>query len=616
MPDIIQLLSDKTANQIAAGEVIQRPASVIKELLENAIDAGSSQIDIAIKGAGRTLIQVSDNGCGMTETDARMSFERHATSKIQSADDLFNIRTKGFRGEALASIAAIAQIELRTKQRETELGSCLVIEGSKVISQEPVQTQEGTLFKVKNLFFNVPARRNFLKSDGVETKHIIDEIERVAIPHNDIQFTFHHNGNEVLHLPAGSLRQRIVSIFGKKYQERLVPVEEKTSIVNVSGYILKPEFCKRTRGEQFFFVNNRFIKSAYLNHAIKRAYEGLLKKEQFPSYFLFMEVDPDKIDINIHPTKTEIKFDDEKSMYAIINSAVRNSLGKFSIAPSLDFEKETAFEPLHLTKDKAIVHPTIKVDPDFNPFRDGPSRPSKTSTSSTRIQLSEAQIEANLDLLGQVNKVSIEDAFEVRQAPRQEVDSSQENQVKKGIHQLYNSYLLVPIKTELLLIDQERAHRQVLFERFLNNQKTQVPVTQKTLFPKTIELENTNYTLLIELLPELNTMGFAIENFGKNTITVNGSPVGIEEHEVEELLEHFVEQWKNNSNPLQENQQEELAWKLACGSAIRKGKPLANEEMERLVKDLFSCASSSYDFRGNSIVSKMEENELDQKFGR
>ncbi|HEY0897729.1 MAG TPA: DNA mismatch repair endonuclease MutL, partial [Sphingobacteriaceae bacterium] len=370
MPDIIQLLPDAVANQIAAGEVVQRPASAVKELIENAIDAGADKIQLIVKDAGKTLLQVIDNGCGMSLTDARMCFERHATSKIRKAEDLFAIRTMGFRGEAMASIGAIAQVELRTRRHEDELGTCLQVEGSEVIRQEPVSSPAGTSISVKNLFFNTPARRNFLKGNSVEMRHILDEFQRVALAHPEIFFTLHHDGNEVFHLTPGSLKQRIVHLFGNAYNQKLVPVEEDTSIIQLKGYVGKPEFAKKTRGEQFFFVNNRFIRDPYLNHAVLTAFEELLPADSFPLYVLFIDIDPAKIDINVHPTKTEIKYQDEKAIYAIIRSAVKRSLGRYNITPTLDFNQETGFSGMITQKaQEDIVPPQIAFNPDFNPFK-------------------------------------------------------------------------------------------------------------------------------------------------------------------------------------------------------------------------------------------------------
>jgi DNA mismatch repair protein MutL len=615
MADIIRLLSDNIANQIAAGEVIQRPASAVKELLENAIDAGSSKIDLIIKDAGRTLIQVIDNGCGMTETDARLSFERHATSKIKEADDLFNIRTKGFRGEALASIAAIAQVELKTKQHDVQLGSRIQIEGSTIIVQEPVQCANGSSFAIKNLFFNVPARRNFLKSNPIELRHIIDEVERVALPHHDIHFVYLNNGDEVMNLTPGSLRHRIVSIFGKKYNERLVPVEENTPIVSIRGFVIKPEFCKKTRGEQFFFVNNRFIKNTYLNHAVAQAYNQLLAKDQFASYFLFLEVNPAKIDINIHPTKTEVKFEDEKSMYAIINSAVRNSLGKFNIAPSLDFEQETSFQT-YMPRDKPIVPPTIKVNPDYNPFRSS-AHSGSTSAGTVRIQQTQAQIEANLNLLDDIG----EQVGQLQVRAKFDEDDTAERKIKSvydsaKTYQLHNKYILTQVGTGLLMIDQQRAHRQIVFEKFLSSSLDETAIVQKLLFPQTIELDNSSYALLLEILPTLQTMGFEMENFGKNTLSVSGIPAGLAESNAEMLVEQFLEQCKNNSHINTERQLEQIAWNMSLGASIKKGRKLTTDEMGNLIDELFACQSSNYDFKGNIIVVRISEEELDERFGR
>ncbi|CAG5079413.1 DNA mismatch repair endonuclease MutL [Parvicella tangerina] len=622
MPDIVKLLSDNIANQIAAGEVVQRPASAIKELLENAIDSGASKVDVVIKDAGKTLMQVIDNGCGMTETDARMAFERHATSKIATSDDLFNIRTKGFRGEALASIAAVAQVELKTRQHDVELGNKLKIEGSKVIEQDHISCPVGSNFMVKNLFFNVPARRNFLKSNAVETRHIIDEIERVALAHPDVHFTFHNNGSEVFNLPPGNHRQRIVGIFGKRYNERLVPIQEETTIVNLSGYVIKPEFCKRTRGEQFFFVNNRFIKNHYLNNAVKRAYDQLLNKDQYASYFIFMELDPKTIDINIHPTKTEVKFEDDKSMYAIINSAVRNSLGKFNIAPTIDFNQENSFNVPPIPKNKVIVEPQVKVDPTFNPFKeDGSSSGGQRSSSSGggnsfRIRQSAQQIEANLEMLSNANA----DAEQLKMSDNISDESNLErNSTGKVMYgaektsQLHGKYILTQVRSSLIIIDQHRAHCQVLFERFKSMMEQGEVMTQRLLFPQMVELDSSDYGVMMDLLPEVKKLGFDMESLGKNTITINGVPVGMKEDDLGKVVEGFIEQCKDNAS-LVTKEKDQMAWNLAKSGSIKRGKLLSLEEMNMLIDELFGCASSEYDFKGNKIVVRMEESEIDEKF--
>lgn len=624
MPDIIKLLSDNIANQIAAGEVVQRPASAIKELLENAIDSGATKVDIVIKDAGKTLMQVIDNGCGMSETDARMAFERHATSKIASADDLFNIRTKGFRGEALASIAAVAQVELKTRQHDVELGTSIKIEGSKVIEQDHVSCSVGSNFMVKNLFFNVPARRNFLKSNAVETRHIIDEIERVALAHPDVHITFHNNGAEVFNLHPGNQRQRIISIFGKRYNERLVPVQEDTTIVNLSGYVVKPEFCKRTRGEQFFFVNNRFIKNHYLHNAVTRAYDQLLNKDQFASYFIFMELDPSTIDINIHPTKTEVKFEDDKSMYAIINSAVRNSLGKFNIAPTIDFNQENSFNVPPIPKDKVIIEPQVKIDPTFNPFNaevkgnsSSGGGSSKGGGSNFRIRQSAQQIEANLEMLAntqqEANQLSMSDNFS-EDVHLERNSSGKLTYGAEKTSQLHGKYILTQVKRSLIIIDQHRAHCQVLFERFKSSMETGDVATQRLLFPQMIELDASDYGVIIDLLPEIKELGFDVESLGTNTITINGVPVGMEEDDLSSVVEQFIEQCKDNSSLISQNK-DNMAWSLAKSGAIKRGKQLTMEEMSTLIDELFGCASSEYDFKGKKIVVRIEESEIDEKFG-
>lgn len=614
MSNIIQLLPDRVANQIAAGEVVQRPASAVKELLENAIDAGSTKINLIIKDAGKTLIQVVDNGCGMTETDARMSFERHATSKITSAEDLFAIRTKGFRGEALASIAAIAQVELKTKLSNEELGTLIQIEGSKITNQEPVSCANGTSFSIKNLFFNVPARRNFLKSNAVETRHIIDEFERVAMSHPDIHFTMHHNGNEVFNLVSGPFRQRLVGILGKKYNDRLVPVNEPTNIVNLTGHIVKPEFCKRTRGEQFFFVNNRFIKSTYLNHAVTSAFKELLGKDQFPSYFIFMEIDPSTIDINIHPTKTEIKFEDEKSIYAIINSAVRNSLGKYNIAPSLDFEQETSFNVQPISKDQVISMPTINVNRNFNPFKE-----EKKTQPTQHKSIGQKQLTANLDFL----KDTSDSEIITTSAANFTEDEEEEDQNWSGVfksdqdkksYQLHGKYILTQVGSGLLIIDQQRAHQRVLFEQFMYDLNRNTAETQKLMFPKTIDLSSGDFAMVQEILEDIKNIGFDLEIFGKNTLSINGVPAGVEEGNCEKIIDGFIEQMKNNANEISTNNKEKLANSMALSACIKSGRKLTVVEMDELFDQLFACDTPYHTPNGKPVIVKIDEDELNQRF--
>ncbi len=615
MTDIIQLLPDHVANQIAAGEVVQRPASAVKELLENAVDAGSTKIDLIIKDAGKVLIQVVDNGCGMTETDARMSFERHATSKIKNADDLFAIKTKGFRGEALASMAAIAHVELKTKIVDIDLGSQIIIEGSEIISQEPVSCNNGTSLSIKNLFYNVPARRNFLKSNGVETRHIIDEFERVALTHPDVHFTMNHNGNEVFNLASSGLRQRVVNVLGKKYNDRLVPIEEYTNILNVTGYIVKPEFSKRTRGEQFFFVNNRFIKSTYLNHSVTSAFRELIAKDQFPSYFIYLEVEPNTIDINIHPTKTEIKFEDEKSIYAIIHSAVKNSLGKYNIAPSLDFTQETSFNVPPLKEGQTIVQPVIKVNPAFNPFE---TNKESSINSFKKKNISQQQLSANLDFLEQNNSPNIKSADNISDNTGLEQNWSglvdAETEIKT--YQLHRKFILTQTSSGLLIINQQRAHQQILFEQFIFELNRNTAETQKLMFPKTIELNNSDFELIREVLKEIKNIGFDIEVFGKNTLAINGLPIGVEEANCEKIIEEFIEQIKNNANEISANNKNALAMSLARSSSIKNGRKLSSKEMNTLVDELFACENPYHSPNGKPIIIKINEEELDQRFDK
>src|SRR5690606_24494220 len=510
MSDIIQLLPDSVANQIAAGEVVQRPASAVKEMMENAIDAGADQIKLIVKDAGKSLIQVIDNGCGMSVTDARVCFERHATSKIRKAEDLFAIRTMGFRGEAMASIAAIAHVELRTRRHEDELGTVVEIEGSEVVQQYPDQTPAGSSISVKNLFYNIPARRNFLKSNSVELRHILDEFQRIALAHPEIFFSLHSDGNEMFHLPKESLKQRIVHLFGNSYNQRLVPVEETTTILNIKGYIGKPEFAKKTRGEQFFFVNNRFIKDPYLNHAVLNAYEEILPADMFPLYVLFIDIDPSKIDINVHPTKTEIKYEDEKAIYAILRSAVKRSLGRYNITPSLDFEQETGFDTLITPKPlDEIQAPTINFNPNFNPFDDGnPSARSAVSRSYSYPEALERKtsIPQNWDSLYQITEQ--EEPTQLPLIPEEQATDNgfiqASDQPKKQFFQLHNRYIVSQIHSGFMLIDQQAAHERILFEQFqqhlINNQGS----SQQSLFPQTVELNAADFALIQDMLPEIH----------------------------------------------------------------------------------------------------------------
>jgi len=553
MADIIQLLPDHVANQIAAGEVVQRPASVVKELLENAIDAGSDSIKLIIKDAGKTLVQVIDNGKGMSNTDARLSFERHATSKIRSAEDLFQLDTKGFRGEALASIAAIAHVELKTKQDADDVGTALIIEGSKVVSQEVVVTPTGTSVSVKNLFFNIPARRNFLKSDTVELRHVIDEFHRVALAHPNIAFALYNNGSESFNLPISNYRQRIVNIFGNKTNEKLVPVEEDTEVLKISGFVGKPEFAKKTRGEQYFFVNNRFIKSAYLNHAIASAFEGLLKTGTHASYFLNLTVNPQTIDINIHPTKTEIKFDDEHTLYALLRSAVKHSLGQFNIAPVLDFER----------------------DP-------------------------------NLDTPYSFKKES-------SQAPKVEVESTQVEQTNTT-YQIHNKYIVSTIKSGMLVIDQHRAHQRVLYEDFLKNLTIKEASSQQLLFPLQLHFSPQDIVIINQLKNDLEHTGFVFSSVKEEHVDITGVPVGVPESEVSIILEQLISDVENEVPDSHFSASDLLAKSMAKSLAIKTGQSLQKDEQEHLVDKLFACKEPNVSPTNRATFITMSVDELDKKF--
>jgi len=612
MSDVIQLLPDSVANQIAAGEVVQRPASAVKELLENAIDAKADTISLVIKDAGKALIQVIDNGVGMSPTDARLSFERHATSKIKSADDLFKIETKGFRGEALASIAAIAQVELKTKNAQADLGVQIVVEGSEVKEQEPCTCAQGTSISVKNLFFNVPARRNFLKSNAVETKHIIEEFQRVAMVHADISFSMYNNGNEVFNLPKGSFRQRIVGVFGKKYNQRLVPIEEQTEIVNIEGFVSKPEFARKTRGEQYFFVNNRFIKSGYLNHAVQNAFDQLLSKDQFPSYFLKLEIDPSKIDINIHPTKTEIKFEDERSIYAIVRTAVKQALGKHNIAPTLDFEQETTFNTPLLKKTDTIKAPTIKVNPNYNPF----DNKSEQSNSAPSYRKESTQNWESLYSSFEKNTQEIEGNIpqqEEQQVISSDWDSTQE-EGNKTLLQLHNKFIFTQLKSGFLIIDQQRAHERILYEEFLNNLDAEKGNSQQLLFPETIDFSASDAALITEIESEIKQLGFDFNSMGKTTFVISGIPAELNGVDVTKAFENLLEQFKLNKSELQLDNRENIAVSLARSASIKSGKKLSKEEMSGLVDQLFACEMPHSLSNGQPITITLGIEDLNKQF--
>lgn len=620
MPDFIKLLPDSVANQIAAGEVVQRPASAVKELLENAIDSGADKIQLIIKDAGKSLIQVIDNGCGMSATDARMCFERHATSKINKAEDLFAIRTMGFRGEAMASIAAIAQVELKTRRHEDELGSIIENEGSTIVRQEPCSSAAGTSISVKNLFYNIPARRNFLKSNPVETRHILDEFQRVSLAHPEIHFTMHHDGQEVYHLPQTQLKQRILHLLGNHYNERLVPVDEETSIIQVKGFIGKPNSAKRTRGDQFFFVNGRFIKDNYLNHAVKIAFEQLLPDDFFPLYYLFIEIDPAKIDINVHPTKTEIKYQDEKAIYAIIRSAVKRSLGRYNITPTLDFNQETAFQAMITDKPlDEITAPSIRFNPDFNPFK---AEPKATKEIPFLRNVGEKQqgIPNNWDTLYEIATANEQRQSSFDLAHEKNItiaDEKIETLSSRQVFQLHQRYIITQIKSGLMLVDQQAAHERILYERFLVQLDQNKGLSQQSLFPQTVTLNTTDFALANELLPDLHALGFQIRDFGKNTLVIEGVPADLpENNDLSAMLEELIEGFKNNHTILKLNKRDNLARTLAKNSAIKAGTNLETAEMNDLIDQLFACTMPNVSIYGKQIIVKLSLEELVEKFNK
>jgi len=602
MSDIIQLLPDHVANQIAAGEVVQRPASVVKELLENAIDAGATNIKLLLKDAGKTLIQVIDDGKGMSTTDARMSFERHATSKIQKAEDLFNLSTKGFRGEALASIAAIAHVELKTKPVNEELGTSIKIEGSKIISQDFISTGEGTSLAVKNLFYNIPARRNFLKSDTVETRHIIDEFQRVALAHADISFLLHHNNNEVYHLKAGNLRQRIVAVFGTKMNEKLVPIDEKTDIVTIQGFVAKPEFSKRKRGEQFFFVNDRFIKSSYLNHAVVNAFDGLLEQGAHPSYFLYLTVPANTIDINIHPTKTEIKFDNEKALYAMLRATVKHSLGQYNVAPVLDFNRDAGLDtPYHFKGGSASGSvPKISVDPDFNPFKE------------------EQQKEINFPFKREKETQSWESLYtSVNTIDAQQNESLFEHQQEEKTQktfQIQRKYVLSLIKSGVVLINQSLAHQRVLYEEFLESITIREANSQQLLFPVKISFSSSEIEMIYTIKTELENAGFSFDQFTKNSVTIKGIPVSVTESKITIILEELLNDINLEVPDASFSHFDVMAKSFAKTLSIKTGTLLSEKEQESLVNNLFSCKEPTISPFGKATFKTLTLNQIDNLF--
>jgi len=601
MPDVIKLLPDSVANQIAAGEVIQRPASVVKELMENSVDAGGKNIRIIIKDSGKTLIQVIDDGSGMSETDARLSFERHATSKITTAQDLFAITTKGFRGEALASIAAVAMVELKTRKEDNDTGIILVISGSKVEKQEPCSCHVGSSLSVKNLFFNIPARRKFLKSDNTETRHLINEFQKIALAHPYIQFSLHHNDSQIYNLAPCNLRQRIIGVFGKQINVDLIPLETETSLISLKGFIGKPENARRTYGEQFFFVNNRFMKHPYFHKAVVEAYHNILPVEAIPSYFIFMEADPASIDINIHPTKTEIKFEEERSIWQILMASVKEALGRFNIVPPLDFDNEILVDiPVRSTSGIIPEQPRIDINTDFNPF-EGEERLFDRSAIVERFER---------DNLSNWEKLYAG----LEQGDEYPVQNEKIKEPQRKFFQIKYKYIICPVKSGLMVIDQKRAHERVLYERFLDSLSNNHAVSQVDMFPETTELNPSDYYLLKEIEGELELLGFKIKYSGKNKITINGRPAGTGSTHPLEMLEILLEEYKNTQSYPSAGAKEKVAAAMAGASAINYGKILDQREMEDLFDTLFACQAPNYSPKGKPVLSIITLEEIDKRF--
>jgi DNA mismatch repair protein MutL len=608
MSDIIQLLPDNVANQIAAGEVVQRPASVVKELLENAIDAGATEIKLLIKEAGKTLIQVIDNGMGMSTTDARLSFERHATSKIKTAEDLFNLHTKGFRGEALASIAAVAHVALKTKQEGQELGTHIKIEGSAIQSQEVISTPTGTSIAVKNLFFNIPARRNFLKSNAVEMRHIMDEFHRVALAHPTISFVLYTNDKESLKLKGSNLKQRIVAVFGGKTNEKLVPIEEKTDIITISGFVSKPEFAKKKRGEQFFFVNNRFIKNGYLHHAVSNAFEGLLAPGYHPSYFLYLTVPPHTIDINIHPTKTEIKFDNEQSLYAILRSTIKHSLGQYNIAPVLDFERDATMDiPYHFKDKKTITAPQINVDPTFNPFE------TDKKSGSFKKQVPAAHWES-LYVSTEINPADVENIEVDAQLVTKELFDTAEHENPKKTFQVHQKYILSVIKSGVVYINQHLAHQRILYEDLLTKMTIENTASQQLLFPLELVFNVSDIALCKEIQADLESAGFQFTSLKDDTMALSGIPANVEPETLQELFEELFEAVRNEVPESSFSQLDTIAKSLAKSLAVKNGTKLTHKEQEEILEQLFSCKEPNHSPFGKKTFITFSLDEIQLKF--
>jgi DNA mismatch repair protein MutL len=614
--DRIQLLPDNIANQIAAGEVIQRPGSAVKELLENAIDSGATEIKLIITDAGKSLIQVIDNGQGMSETDARMCFERHATSKIKNIDDLFHIRTMGFRGEALASIAAVAQVELRTRKADDEVGTCIEIENSVVTKQQPVATPVGTSICMKNLFFNVPARRNFLKSNAAEMRHIIDEFIRVAMAFPQILFSVTSNGQQLFYLEAGSLKQRILQLLGANYNTKLVTVKDETDYLNIYGFVGKPDMAKKTRGDQYFFVNSRFIKSPYLNHAVMSAYQEMIAFDSFPMYVLFIDLEPTQVDVNVHPTKQEIKFEDEKIVYAFVQAAVKHALAQFSITPSLDFDLDSSIQELEsiqkpFTEEKKLETTSTSI---FRTFTE--------ANQAHKIESGEFTHWSDLSREPSINRQS-----EFQSLGRFFLKTEEEKVEQLAAHppstideakpvQVFNTYILIQTGQSFLLVHQQLAHERIIYERLSNALQEKPVASQKSLFPSTVDLAPADAVLLAELLPDLHQMGYLIDPFGKTAFVIQGTPADMETGNEKAILEKILEQYKHFSSELKLSKKETLLRSVSWQQAVKANVSLSEKEMQNLINDLFQCQQPNSSPGGKPTYLEFKRDQLEKMFGK
>lgn len=632
MSDVIKLLPDSVANQIAAGEVIQRPASVIKELVENAIDAGATLIQIILKEAGRTLIQVIDNGKGMSPTDARLAFERHSTSKIRSAEDLFTLQTMGFRGEALASIAAIAQVELKSRRPDDEIGTCVCISASQCESQEPVSCPSGSNFSVKNIFFNVPARRKFLKSNQIELSNILTEFERIALINTGVEFSLSHNGNELFNLPASNFRQRIISIFGKSLNQQLLTVEVKTSLVEMEGYIGKPEAARKRNALQYFFVNGRYMRHPYFHKAVMTCYENLVPVGEMPNYFLNLKVDPASIDVNIHPTKTEIKFENEQPIWQIISASIKETLGKFGVVPSIDFDMADAPEIPVFHNNPSVKPPRVDFDPAYNPFKSSPGVTGKRPEydwkqlydgfrSGDRQQETGKPSDNEVIFESRLNKDEIVDGITgmidiPENGEEQILIDGMDNVSGNGSDylQLKGRYILAPVKSGLAMIDQHRAHVRILFDEYIRHISLHKGISQRILFPEIIKLTSVQAAVLQEISEDLLALGFELSDMGHFSYAVNGVPSGIEGVDVKNLISSMIDSVTEKGNDIKNDVHQRIALSLARAAAIPVGQVLSVMEMDRLVGDLFVSAMPNYTPDGQVIIHILTDEDIKRFF--